>query len=553
MHGADLLAACLRSEGIETVFGVPGEEAMALVHALEKAGVTFLPTHDQSAAAIAAAAEGSIHRRTGACLVSRGPGATRLVTGLASATHDGYPVIALVAGPHQEREHLPHQQHLNLERLLHPVTKATIKLSHPAAIPDAVREASRVAFAEKPGAVAIIIPENVATGPAPADAQPLAPHAPRIPQPDAEALREAARRLDGAENPVILAGHGVVRAGAHDDLQALADRASIPVITTYMGKAAIPWAHQMYAGSLGREAPDHADALLRKADVVLAAGYSSSEFAPAMWHRDGAQIIHLGLQPAHVEAAYNPSLEVIGCIRQGLTGLAELCRSQRRPESQAAGLAGEVRAALAREMEAAQREGTSPLNPQRVVMALSRALREPDVLCVDVGAHQEWTCRLYPLKRAGTFWTSHSFAAMGFALPAAIGVALGLEGGHRCVAVMGDGGWLASAAEVETAVRSNLPLTVVVLCDHCYGQQAAEAQARYGSAAGTRFSPVDVAAQARALGAGAHTAESPDDLERAMLQAARTREVVVIAVPVSTRYNESLVEGVPAAVSRTSP
>jgi len=526
---------------------------MALVHALEKANVAFVPCHDQSAAAITAATEGSIHRRPGACLASRGPGATRLATGLATATHDGYPLVALVAGPHQEREHLPHQQHMDLERFLRPVTKATYKVCHPAAIPDLVREACRTAFAEKPGAVAVIVPENVLTGPAPADAAPLEPHKPGVPVADPRLLRQAAARLDGAERPVILAGHGVVRAGAHEQLQVLADKASIPVVTTYMGKAAIPWAHQMYAGSLGREAPDHADALLRMADVVLAAGYCAGEFAPAMWHRDGATVIHLGLQPAHVEACYNPAIELVGCIRKSLGSLAELCRPQRRADSQHDGLAGEVRAALAKEMEAAQREGTTPLTPQRVVMALSRALREPDVLCVDVGAHQEWACRLFPLKRAGTFWTSHAFAAMGFALPAAIGCALGLEAGHRCVALMGDGGWLASAAEVETAVRAQVPVSVVVLCDGCYGQQAAEAQARYGSAAGTRFAPPDVAAHARALGAKVHTAESPDDLEAALLGAAQGREVVVIAVPVTTKYNQSLAEGVPDPVDRRAP
>lgn len=524
---------------------------MALVHALDKANIGFLPCHDQSAAAVMAATEGSIHRRAGACLVSRGPGATRLATGLAIATHDGYPLLAIVAGSHQEREHLPHQQHLHLERFLRGVTKETFRVSHAAAIADAVREACRIAYAEKPGAVAVIIPENIATGAA--DGAPLAVRRPSVPQPDPEAVRAAAERLDAAQRPVILAGHGVVRAGAHEELQALADTARIPVITTYMGKAAIPWAHQMYAGSLGREAPDHADALLRKADVVLAAGYCASEYAPAMWHRQGLEVIHLGLRPAQVEAAYNPAIEVIGCIRQGLAGLCEACHQQERPDAQHEGLAARVRESLAREMEAAQREGTTPLTPQRVVMCLSRAMREPDVLTVDVGAHQEWTCRLYPLKRAGTFWTSHSFAAMGFALPAAIGVGLGLEGGHRCVALMGDGGWLASAAEVETAVRAQAPLTAVVLCDNCFGQQAAEAQARYGSERGTRFAAIDVAAHARALGAESVTATTPDELEQALEQAARGRGVMVIAVPVTTQYNVSLATGVPREVSRAVP
>lgn len=570
MNGAEWIARCLAHEGVTVAFGVPGETAAELVAALSRTGIRPIATHSAAAAAWMAAAHCAFSRRPGVVFAGAEAGAAELAPALGACTHDGFPLVAVLGGAALHGHHTVEPQELDLSWALRPFCKQTVSLAAPAHIAPAVRAGFRLAFAEKPGAVALALPADVAAAPVPDGLALLPRHQPAAAHPAPPAVEEAARRLQAGATPLILVGHGTVRTGAHQELQVLAERTGLPVITTYMAKSAFPADHPLYTCSAGPGAPDNVYDLVRQADTVLCVGFDPAEWPPEGWLQPGqSTLIELGQVRGPVTAHYNPATVVAADLKASLSALAAVLTAVHRPGwTGPGGAAGLVRAELVAEYDRGAADARFPLHPTRLLAELRRHLRRQDVLTVDVGAHHTWAGRLYPVVQAGTYYTSGVFQAMGFALPSAAGLALGIgyAPDHRVAALTGDGGFLARCAEVETAARLQLPLVTVVAVDGRYAGNAVVTALTTGEVAGadmrgspapaaapppdrakdpaagdaaapasdsaTRFSAVDVARLAEAMGAiGLHVRE-PGALPEALTAAFQSGRTAVVAVPV---------------------
>lgn len=547
MNGAEFLVNCLKNEGVDTAFGVPGEEMLDCLQAMGRGGIRPIATHSAASAVWAAAGYGSIARRPGVAFGAPGPAALQMAPALASCTRDGYPVVAIVGTTRLDRHLSTDPGHLDLSSALAPYCKQVAGIASGPVIRDEVREAFRQAYRDKAGAVALVLPEDVGSAPVDASLQPVSRYPQGRPFPEPRAVEEAARYLDNAERPVIIAGQGVLRSGAHEELMALAEKAGIPIVATFTGKAAVPFDHPMLAAYAGLQVEDYPDSLLRRADVVLCAGYEPAEWDPQRWNPHlTLQVIHAGEEPTHVQVHYNPVVEIVGDLNAALSRLTSLLEPRARggwagPD----GIAGQVKRELQNEMERLRHDDSFPIEPGRLVLELRQAMGRDDLLAVDVGAHSAWAGRLYAAYHPGTYWTSGVFKAVGFAVPFALGlsVAMAKGEGNRVVALCGDGGFLRHGMEVQTAARLGLPLVVVVAHDARYGltdQQAVSAGAGPWATRFGPFEPGQVARMAEALGAMGIEVHDSDHLPRALREALESGRTAVVAVPVDPHAHQKL-------------
>lgn len=538
MNGAEFLVHCLRNEGVEVAFGVPGEGTVPLLDAMGRGGLRLVATHSAAAAVWMAAGYGCFQRAPGACFSGSGAAAVQMSTALAACTRDGFPVVAIAAGERLDTQRRMDPEHLDLVSSLRPFCKHTAGLTWGPSIRNEVREAFRLAYREKPGGVTLVLPPDVAQAPVDPGLQPVARCRSGRAHPEIAAVEEAARHLDGATRPVILAGHGVVRSGAHQELLALAEKGNIPILCTFMGKSAVPFDHPLMAAYAGGRGPDYGHRLLQEADVALCVGYDRAEWCPSQWNQHlRCTILHLSELPAATDVYYSPAVEVVGDLNAALSRLTGLLEPrEHRGWSGAGGTAGRTKQELQAEMEQARADRNFPLHPGHLVQALRQNLRRQDLLTVDTGAHQEWAGRLYPAYQPGTYYTSGAFRAVGFALPCAIGLALALGNNthnHRVVALCGDGGFLQQAAELETAVRLRLPVACVVACDGQYALNEQESRQQVGRGWATAFGPVDVVKLAQSLGARAVEVTAAEQAGAAIRGALDADRPTVVAVPVN--------------------
>ncbi len=534
MKAAELVVRCLENEGVQYIFGVPGEEVMDILDALRDSPITFIPTRHEQGAAFMADVYGRLSGRAGVCLSTLGPGATNLMTGVADANMDHSPVVALTGQAGLGRMHKESHQCLDLVTLFRPITKWNTQIKKAETIPEAVRKAFTLAQVEKPGATHLDLPEDIAR--AEVDEEPLLepwlpPSAPLACQ-----VERAAQLISEARYPIVLAGNGVVRAKASAALVRFAETLHIPVATTFMAKGAIPFSHPLALGAIGLQAHDYVSCAFDLADVVVTVGYDFVEYAPVLWNsqRD-KQIVHVDLSPAEVDAAYSVAVGVIGDLS---TALAEI--TARATPSQA-GCPWALREALVAELEESRRDQSFPVKPQRLLHELRAAMAAEDILISDVGAHKLWIARLYPCEQPNTCIISNGFASMGIALPGAVAAKLLLP--HRkVVAVTGDGGFLMNSQELETAVRLGLSVVTVICNDGSYGLIGWKQQTRFGREAFVKFGNPDFVRYAESFGARGYRVEAADDLSGILQEAFVQKGPVVIDCPVDYRENLKLAE-----------
>jgi acetolactate synthase-1/2/3 large subunit len=531
MNGAQLLIRCLENEGVEYVFGLPGEEVMGLLDALADSSIRFVTTRHEAGAAFMADVYGRLTGKAGVCLATLGPGATNLATGVADAYLDRSPLVAITGQVSLNRVHKQWHQYIDVPVLFQPITKWNVQVERPEVIPEVVRRAFRLAQMERPGATHIELPENVAAeevGGEPIPVRPLA-----YPPPRPEAVRRAAALIRGASAPIIIAGNGVLRRNASRELLALAEKVHLPVAHTFMGKGAIDYRHHLSLMAVGLQDRDWVMCGLDQADVVVTVGYDAVEYAPSFWnaHKD-KRIIHLDNVPSEVEEHYAPEVEIVADLRESLWALAEACEGMRPFPRHAA-----LRELILDELAHFSGDDAFPMKPQRVVSDLRQALGEEDILISDVGAHKLWLARLYPATHPNTVLISNGFAAMGIALPGAIAAKL-VQPQRRVVAVVGDGSFLMTAAELETAKRLGTPLVTVVWVDGAYGLIQWKQLVHFQREFGVTFGNPDYAAYARSFGLPGFRVERAGDFLPTLRQAMALQEPSVIEVPVD--YGENL-------------
>ena len=532
---AQLFVDCLENEGVEFVFGIPGEETLDVSEALDRSQlITFVPTRHEQGAAFMADAYGRLTGRPGVCLATLGPGATNLATGVGDATLDHAPLVALtgqtgLAGMHKETH-----QFIDVVDMLRPMTKWNTRIHHPRMVAEAVRKAFNVAAAEKPGATHLELPEDVMETVTAGTPLPRGPQA--MVEADPVSLLRAAEVIQGARRPVVLAGNGVVRQDAAPALRALCDQTGLHAVATFMGKGVLDASdpHFLFTAGLARQ--DYPQGLLGQADLVVAVGYDMIEWPPSAWNPEGRQrIVCIDTVAPEIDAHFVPEVELIGDLSRILYQLAGLLEGkevgsvERRPYQRA----------FRRVLDAGT-DDDFPVKPQRVLRDLREVLAPGDVLVSDVGVHKLWVGRFWEAREPNTVLISNGFAAMGFGLPASIAAALVHRGRSKVVCITGDGGFLMNLQELETARRLGLPFVVLVWTDGGYGLIEMHQRRKFGRIAGTRFDNPDLVALARSFGVEGLRAEKAGDVKPLLTRALRHPGPVVVDIPIDYAENDKL-------------
>jgi acetolactate synthase I/II/III large subunit len=536
LNVAELLVRCLENEGVRHVFGIPGEETLALNAALaESDKITFVLTRHEQGAAFMADVYGRLSSYPGVCLATLGPGATNLLTGVADAQLDRAPLVAITGQAGLERVHKESHQYLDIVRMFSPVTKWSTRISVPDATPEVVRKAFRLARLEKPGATHIELPEDIAAEKV--ELKPLEVRRTSYPEASEVAIHRALELIKQAKSPIILAGNGVARrqAAGHptvDALRRFVRRAGIYAAHTYMAKGVLDPFGTLSLPAVGLQRPgaDLANVpQLASADLVIAIGYDLVEWSPSLWNpKRDKTVIHVDSTAAELDGHYQPAVEVVGELDGTLAELAERV-DERQP------------APLRRAPVTVTREGAAPLPPRQVVAALREALGPDDIVVSDVGAHKIWLARLFATPVANTVVVSNGLASMGIALPGAIAAKL-LFPDRKVVAFAGDGGFLMNVQELETAKRLRAAVVSVVLVDDRLGVIEANERRMFGRAFATEFGNPGFVELARAFGIAGFAVPTARDLFPTLRRALDLGEPAIVAVPWDYRANEQIAE-----------
>jgi acetolactate synthase-1/2/3 large subunit len=535
VNAAEVLVRCLENEGVTYIFGIPGEETLDLIEAIRHSSIRFITVRHEQGAAFMADMYGRQTGKAGVCLSTLGPGATNLVTGVADANSDGAPLIAITGQVGTERMHLTSHQYLDLEKMFGPITKRCKQIVQPDSVNEIVRIAFKYAENEKPGAVLIDLPCNVAKmDVTPGLAQtPLKHHEYNREFASVENLEKAAGMIFQARNPIILAGHSAVRSHAAEALTAFARQLKLPVVNTMMAKGIIPCDCPYSLHTIGIPQKDYANFAIDEADLVVAVGYDIVEYAPGKWNLGGDHaIIHIDSSPAHINMLYQPDVEVVGDISYSLQQIALRCSRSAEPEK-----ALKLRETMDAEAAASADSDAFPIKPQRILQNVRQVMGPDDILISDVGAHKMWISRHYDCYRPNTCIISNGFATMGLAVPGALAAKL-LNPDRKVLAVTGDGGFLMNCQELETARREKTPFVTLIFNDSSYGLIKWKQLDRFGESSYVDFSNPDFVLFAESLGAKGYRIESPDDLIPALEEAFRQDVPAIIDCPVD--YSENV-------------
>jgi len=435
--------------------------------------------------------------------------------------------VAITGQAALDRIHKESHQYIAIVEIFERLTKWNTRIEKPEVIPEVVRKAFKVAQTEKPGATHIELPEDIAQMEVHSSHAPLSTKRARRSSPDRESLYEAARFITEAQHPLILAGNGVVRKGASEELIRFVRELNIPVVSTFMGKGSFPETDVHFLGTMGWRPGDLHLSGLQQADVCIAVGYDLAEYAPMVWNPNmDKKVIHIDFTPSEVDEYYSPAVEIVADIRESLEllrGILEQGRSYRyfAPEG----------SSLYDVLDRFSEDMDSPMKPQKIIGDLRRVLGEEDILISDVGAHKIWIARLYPALRPNTVLISNGFSAMGFALPTSITAKL-LYPERKVLAVCGDGGFLMSAQELETAIRLCTPIVVLILVDSGYGLIRWKQKDVFGCSFGVEFGNPEFGPYARSFGAVGFQIKRGEDLIPALTEAFSLDVPSVISEPV---------------------
>ncbi|MCH7489764.1 MAG: acetolactate synthase large subunit, partial [Gemmatimonadetes bacterium] len=533
MKASDLLVKALAIEGIEYVFGVPGEENADFMMSLEAVDdIRFILTRHEQGAAFMAEVYGRLTGNPAVCLGTLGPGAANLVTGVADANMDRAPMLVITGQGASTRLHKESHQIMDVVAMFDPVTKWAHSIRHPDSIPEIVRKAVRLARTEKPGACHIELPEDIAK--LNVDMDPLEPRRFRRPAPADKIVNQAFDLIKNAKHPLILAGNGCIRKRASKQLRIFSKRTGIGVLNTFMAKGCVDMDADECIFTIGLQSKDRVSYAIDAADVVITLGYDMVEYHPQLWNpRSDKRIIHIDFLPAEIDAHYNPQTEVVGDLAHALWMLNE--RVAAEPEG-CLTFDLELQAKVRRDMMAdfaqyADDETQGSIRPQKALWDVRKVMGPNDVLLSDVGAHKMWIARYYQCHEPNTCLIPNGFCSMGFALPGVIAADLVCPD-RRTLAICGDAGFLMNVQEMETAHRLDSNIVVMVWEDNAYGLIAWKQDNEFGRHTDLSFTNPDWMQLAEAFGWHGHHVTKSRDLEAELERAFEESGPSLVVIPI---------------------
>ena len=541
MKASDLLVECLEEEGIEYIFGVPGEENADFMMSLEQSTkIKFILTRHEQGASFMAEIYGRLTGNPAGCLGTLGPGATNLITGVADSNMDRSPMLVLTGQGSTSRLHKESHQIMDVVSMFRPVTKWATTILNPDTIPEIIRKAVRLARTEKPGAVHIELPEDIAD--MESSKKPIAPRRFRRAVPDSKIVDKAFAMLQNSRRPMIIAGNGCIRKRASKQLRLLCEKTGIGVASTFMAKGCVDMdaAYCLYTVGLGSK--DRISIAIDDADLVITLGFDMVEYHPQLWNPNGdKRILHVDFLPAEIDSHYLLETEVVGDLAHSLWMLNERFDEHGVPEYDFS-LQRKCREEMAidfAEHRDDETEGT--IRPQKALWDARQVMGPADILLSDVGAHKMWIARHYQCHESNTCLIPNGFCSMGFALPGAIAADI-VYPERRILAIAGDAGFLMNVQEMETATRIGSNIVVMVWEDNQYGLIAWKQDNQFGRHTDLAFGNPEWKTLAEAFGWHGHYVKDAADLAGTLEAAFDEEGPSLIVIPIDYRENPLLTQ-----------
>jgi acetolactate synthase-1/2/3 large subunit len=547
MKASDLFIKCLESEGVEYIFGLPGEENADLMVSLadSKNTIKFILVRHEQAAAFLADMYGRLTQKVGVCLSTLGPGATNLTTGVANANMDRSPILTITGQTDTDFLHKESHQNMDVVTMFKPITKWNWSIRNADSIPEIIRRAFKIALEEKVGAVQIELPQDIAK--MDSKIKPIVKQKVLRSRPNSELIQRAAKIILQAKTPLLLVGNGCIRGNASYCLRKFLEKTGIYSMNTFMAKGVISDKSQRHLQTIGIKEADHALLAMEEADLIIAVGYDLVEYNPKNWNSNlNKKIIHIDFAPAEVDTYYPPTIEIAADIDYTIQAITEELEKHKHHNNNTVNSDNCVyniperfkrikKELVWRNTEKFKHNFSYPIMPEKLVFDVRNALDENDIVISDVGAHKLWIAKLYETYVPNTCIIPNGFCSMGFALPAAIAAQL-VKPNQKIVAMCGDGAFLMNVQEIETAVRLQLPIIIIIWCDSDFGLISLKQIEEFGRSAFTKFNNPDFVKLAESFGATGYNVESTEEFSKILEKAKHSTNIPVI---ISTRVDYS--------------
>ncbi|WP_449123879.1 acetolactate synthase large subunit [Pseudomonas viridiflava] len=529
---ADVVVQCLESEGVEYVFGIPGEENLDLLESLRRSSIQLVLTRHEQPAGFMAATYGRLTGKTGVCLSTLGPGATNLVTAGAYAYLGGMPMLMITGQKPIKKSKQGRFQILDVVGMMRPLTKYTHQLASADNIPSRIREAIRLAEEEKPGAVHLELPEDIAAEQT--DSMPIPPSLSRRPLAECKSIAAAVSKLKAAKSPILVIGAGANRKMTAKVLRQLIDKTGIPFVTTQMGKGVVDERHPRFLGNAALSLGDFVHRAVESADLIINVGHDVIEKPPFFMVRGGTEVVHVNFRSAEVDPVYFPQIEVVGDIANAIWQISEALDTQEHWDFSRLLT---IRSANEAQVGEGAEDNRFPMYPQRMVADLRKALPSEGIVALDNGIYKIWFARNYKAHMPNTVLLDNALATMGAGLPSAMAARL-VYPQKPIVAVCGDGGFMMNSQELETAVRMKMNLIVIILRDDGYGMIRWKQSHMGFEDFGLDYGNPDFVMYANSYGAKGHRVESAEAFLPMIERCIAEPGVHVIDCPVDYSEND---------------
>src|SRR5215218_1522587 len=555
MKASDLFVKCLEEEQVEYIFGLPGEETNDLIISLAGSPkIKFILTRHEQGAAFMADVYGRLTQKVGVCLSTLGPGATNLTTGVANANMDRSPILAITAQTDSNLLHKESHQNMDVITMFKPITKWRWSIQNADSIPEIVRRAFKISVDEKAGAVHLELPQDIAKKKS--RIKPIAKSQELLrSMPYKDLIKDAAKMILNSKIPLLLVGNGCIRGNASLRLRDFVERTGVYSLNTFMAKGVISDKSERHLQTIGIKDADHALIAIKEADLVITVGYDLVEYSPKNWNKSlNKKIIHIDFTPAEVDTYYPPTIEIAADIGFTIDSITEeMDKGEKKsPNIDSKGksksnnnicVASPIYNKIKKDIqfrntEKYRNDFSYPIKPEKLVIDIRNAFEENDIVISDVGVHKLWIAKLYETYIPNTCIIPNGFCSMGFALPAAISAQL-VAPKQKVVAMCGDGGFLMNVQDLETAVRLQTPIIIVVWSDREYGMISLKQIDEFGKKAFTQFNNPDFVKLANSFGATGYATKSTKEFSEILEQAKKSeRTPVVISIDVDYSRNK---------------
>tara|TARA_R110000796_G_scaffold252513_1_gene387291 strand:+ start:3889 stop:5553 length:1665 start_codon:yes stop_codon:yes gene_type:complete len=534
IKASDLFVKALEAEGVEQIFAVPGEENLDLVESLRTSSIKLILTRHEQGAGFMAATYGRLTGKPGVCMATLGPGATNLTTPAAYAHLGGFPLIMITGQKPIKTSKQGQFQIIDIVNLFDPICKMSKQIVHGNTIPSLVREAFRLASEERPGAVLLELPEDIAEEPC--DAPVIKPHARHYAEAGDAAIADAVDLITKAKMPLILVGAGANRKNARSAISEFIDTTGIPFFCTQMGKGVVDERSELFLGTAALSDNDYVHCAIDRADLIINFGHDVVEKPPFFMENGGKKVIHINYKSAQVDQVYFPQVEVVGDLAASVTSLKTALDGRVKCDTS---YFEKVHAEIEGHLSEGVDDPRFPVTPQRFVADTRKAMGDKDIIALDNGIYKIWYARNYKAYEPNTVLLDNALATMGAGLPSAMAAAA-LHPDRRIMAICGDGGFMMNSQELETAIRMKLNLVVLVLNDSSYGMIRWKQAALGFEDWGLEFKNPDFVKYAESYGATGHRITATDDLLPTFEKAFEAGGVHLIDLPVDYSENQKV-------------